>query len=83
MAVEIFGMLIHELSNKDQDIFPEAAPLILLDRKSTVCMNKNGKDTKHTTIICGELYPPNVYHLEGGGYGHPPVLLKRLRGVHY
>ena len=29
-------------------MIPEHAPLIILDRKSAVCMSKNGKDTKHT-----------------------------------
>ena len=33
--------------NKDPDVVPEQAPLIILDRKY-VCMAKNGKDTKHT-----------------------------------
>ena len=30
---------------------PKEAPLIVLDRKSTMCMAKNGKDTKHTRHI--------------------------------
>ena len=37
--------------NKDTDIVPEEAPIIILDSKSTVCMAKNGKDTKHTRHI--------------------------------
>ena len=41
-------MLIHEFLNKDPDIFPEEAPMIILDNKSDVCMDKNGKGTKHT-----------------------------------
>ena len=44
-------MLIHELLNKDPDIFPQEDPLIILDIKSAVCMDKNGKDTKHTRHI--------------------------------
>ena len=44
-------MLIYELLNKDPDIFPEEAPLIILDIKSSVCMANNGKDTKHTSHI--------------------------------
>ena len=44
-------MLIYELLNKDTDIVPEEAPLIILDSKSVVCMAKNGKDTKHTWKI--------------------------------
>ena len=44
-------MLIHELLNKDQDIVPEEAPLIVLDIKSAMCMANNGKDTEHTRNI--------------------------------
>ena len=46
-----FRMLIHELLNKDPDIFPEEDPLIVLDSKSDMCMDKNGKGTKHTRHI--------------------------------
>ena len=42
-------MLIHELLNKDPDIVPEGAPMIVLDSKSDMCMDKNGKDKKHTS----------------------------------
>ena len=51
MDLENFRMLIHELLNMDPDIVPEAAPLIILDRKSAACMDKNGKDTKHNMHI--------------------------------
>ena len=44
-------MLINELLNKDQDIVPEEAPLIILDIKPVVCMVNNSKDTKHTSNI--------------------------------
>ena len=44
-------MLIHEFLNKDPYIVPEEAPLIILDSKSDVCMDKNGKDTKHKRHI--------------------------------
>ena len=44
-------MLIHELMNKDPDIVPEEAPPIDLDSKSTMCMAKNGKYTKHKRRI--------------------------------
>ena len=46
-----FRMLIHELLNKDPDIFPEEYPLIILYRKSVVCMAKNGKDNNHKSHI--------------------------------
>ena len=44
-------ILIHELLNKDTDITPEEAPLIILDIKYAVYMAKNGKETKHTRQI--------------------------------
>ena len=51
MTLAHFRMLIIELLNKDPDMVPEEAPLIVLDRKSAMCMDKNGKDTKHTIHI--------------------------------
>ena len=48
MALAHFSMLINEFLNKDPDIVPEEAPLIILDSKYSMCMDKNGKDTKHT-----------------------------------
>ena len=48
MDLAHFRMLLHELMNKDSDIVPEEAPLIILDRNSDVRIAKNGKDTKHT-----------------------------------
>ena len=49
-------MLIHELLNKDLDIVPEEAPLIVLDSKSAMCMAKNVKDTKHTRHIARRMH---------------------------
>ena len=51
MALAHFRMLIHELLNKDPDIVLEEAPLIILDRKSAICMANNVKDTKQTRQI--------------------------------
>ena len=51
MSLAYFRMLIHELLNKDPDIVPEEAPLIILDSKSDVCMANNGKYTKNTKKI--------------------------------
>ena len=48
MALAHFRMLIHELLNKDTYIVKEEAPLIVLDSKSAMCMDNNGKDTKYT-----------------------------------
>ena len=49
-------MLIYELLNKDTDIIPEEAPLIILDSTSAVCMAKNGNDTKHTSHIANIMH---------------------------
>ena len=43
--------LIHELLKKDPYIVPEEAPLIVLNSKYAMCMDNNGKDTKHTRHI--------------------------------
>ena len=51
-----FRMLIHELLNKDPDIVPEAAPIIILYSKSDVCMAKNGNDTKHIRHIARRVH---------------------------
>ena len=51
MALEYFRIFINELLNKNPDIVPEEAPLIILYSKYTVCMDNNGKYTKHTRHI--------------------------------
>ena len=51
MDLAHFRILIHELLNKDPDIVPEEDSLIILDIKSDVCMDKNGKDTKYNRHI--------------------------------
>ena len=51
MTLAHFRMLIHELLNKDPDIFPEEATLIVLDGKSAMGLSNNGKNTKHTIHI--------------------------------
>ena len=51
MALAHFRILIHELLNKDPDIFPEESPLIVLDSKSDLCMANNGKNTTHIRHI--------------------------------
>ena len=56
MDLAYFRMLIHELLNKYPDIFPEEAPLIILDSKYAVFMTKNGKDTKHTMYIAMRIH---------------------------
>ena len=44
-------MLIHEWLNKDPDMVPEEAPLIVLDIKYAMGMYNKGKDTKHKMHI--------------------------------
>ena len=51
MALAYFRVLIRELFNKDPDIFPEEAPLIILNIHSDFCMANIGKDTKYTSHI--------------------------------
>ena len=51
MALAHFRMLIHEFLNKDPDIVPEEYILHILDIKSSVYMDNNGKGTKHTRHI--------------------------------
>ena len=75
MALAHFRMLIRELLNKDPDIVPEEATLIVLDSKSAMCMAKNGKDTKHTRHITRRMHflrnevkcrRHKIYWCEGG-----------------
>ena len=56
MDLSHFRMLIHEFQNKDPDMFPKEAPLIVLGSKSAMCMAKNCKDTKHTRHISKKMY---------------------------
>ena len=56
MTFTHFRMLIHELLNKDPEIFSEEAPFIVLDSKSSMCMAKNGKYTKHTRHISNRIH---------------------------
>ena len=56
MALAHCRMLIHELLYKDPDILPKEAPLIVLDIKSSICMAKNSKDTKHTRHIASRIH---------------------------
>ena len=48
MDLAHFRMLIHEFLNKDPYIFPEEAPLVVLDSNYSICMAKNRNYTKHT-----------------------------------
>ena len=56
MDLEHFRILNNELMNKDPYVVPEQAPLITLDRKSALCVAKNGKDTKHNRHIVRRMH---------------------------
>ena len=56
MDLSHFRMLVHELLNEDPYIVPKEAPSIVLDRKSAMCMDKNGRYTKHTRHIARRMY---------------------------
>ena len=56
MDLPCLRMLIHELLNNYPCIVPEEAPLVFLDGKSTMCMAKNGKDTKHARHIARRIH---------------------------
>ena len=56
MDLAHFRMLIHEFLNKDPYIVPEEDPLIVLYSKSDMCMDENGKDTKHTRNISRRMH---------------------------
>ena len=49
-------MLNNEIMNKDQYVVLEQAPFIILDIISYVCIDNNGKDTKHTRDIYRWIY---------------------------
>ena len=75
MDIAHFRMLVHELLNEDPDMVPKEAPLIVLGRKSAMCMAKNGKDTKHTRHIARRMHfvsngekckMHKIYWCEGG-----------------
>ena len=51
MDLAHFRISIHEFLNKDPDMVPEEASLIVLYIKYAMWTAKNGKDTKHTRHI--------------------------------
>ena len=44
-------MLNNDLINNYPDLVPEKAPIIIFNSESAVCMDNNGKNTKHTRHI--------------------------------
>ena len=51
-----FHYLIRDFFNKDTEIVPETLYLILLYSKSTMCIAKNGKNTKYVRHISRRVY---------------------------
>ena len=56
MSLAHFSMLIYELLNKDPDIVPEEALMVVLDSKSAMCMANTGKYIKHTRHIARRMH---------------------------
>ena len=46
-----FRIINNELLNKDLDLVPEQAHIIILDIKSSTCMDNSDKDKKHIRQI--------------------------------
>ena len=46
MSLSQFTMLNNDMMNKDTDMVPYQAPIIILDINSAVCMYNNGKYKK-------------------------------------
>ena len=51
MDLEYFRMLNIEFLDKDPDVVPEQAPLIILGRKSGICVDNHIKYNKRTINI--------------------------------
>ena len=51
MDIGLFRILNNYFLNKDPDVVPEQAPIIILYIKSGVFIAKKVKDTKHTRHI--------------------------------
>ena len=56
MALAYFRMLVHEFLNEDPYMVTKEAPFVFLDSKSAMCMDKNGKDGKHTRHIARRMH---------------------------
>ena len=56
MSQAHYRILNNELLNNNPNVFPEQAPLIILDIKSAFCMAKHGKDNKHSKHISRRMH---------------------------
>ena len=56
MDLAHFRVTNNKFLNKDLYVIPEQSHIILLDRKSAICMTKSGKDTKHTRHISKRMH---------------------------
>ena len=66
MALARFRVLIHDFFNKDPDIVPQEAPIIILNGKSDFFMAKNGKDINHTSYFPRRVNFVRIYWCKGG-----------------
>ena len=51
MGLAKLRIIKNEHTKNDPDEVPKQAPIIILYGKSSVCMSRNDKDTKHTKPI--------------------------------
>ena len=51
MNLSNLRILNNELLNKDSNVVPEQAPIIILDRNLDISMDMNGNETKHIRHI--------------------------------
>ena len=56
MDLAHFRILNDELLNKNLYMVTEQAPIIILNMKAAICMDKNGKDTKQTRNISRRMH---------------------------
>ena len=56
MDLAHFRIINNDLVNKDPDVVPYQAPLIILDSNSAVCVDNNGKDIKQNRHISRRMH---------------------------
>ena len=87
MSLAHFSMINNELLNKDPDLVPEKSPLIIFYIKSYICLDNNGKYTKHIRNISriinfvrnGEDYNLHKILWFEGGLQMADILTKNVR----
>ena len=56
MSLSIFSMINNELLTKDPDMVLEQASIIIFHSKSSICVAKNGKDSKNARYISRRIH---------------------------